>query len=357
MINNQHPNNIKILNYKFKTFRFRYLIIGICLVIGNWKLVIPTDVFAQAKIPLVVAPARTQVSLDPGESKNLLVKFFNESEAPLTGSIGVVDFIVTGKEGKPVLLDNIDYPISNQYSGASWVSLPVKKATIAPGEVLRVNYKVSVPSDAKAGGRYVAIFFESDGQIPASEQVNQQASSTSSRIVALLYIRVNGPITESAFVDVFSVPVFLQFGPVPISFEIFNKGNYHITPTGSLTLINWFNKPVDQKIIDEKNIFPDTKRVYENQLGSTWMFGKYKVLLNSAYGETGKVITATQDVWVVPVLLILAVVFGITIIVLLLVFFSNKLKARQKVLETKLEEEISEIEQLKDKFKDQLPKK
>lgn len=315
------------------------------------------NVVAQSKIPLVVAPARTQVSLDPGESENFIVKFFNESASPIAGSIDVVDFIVTGKEGKPVLLDNIDYPLSNQYSGASWVSLPYKKASIAPGDVTRVNYKVSVPKDARPGGRYVAIYFESDGQIPSLGQTTSQSSATTSRIVALLYIRVNGPITELAYVDVFNVPVFLQFGPIPVTFEIFNKGDYHITPSGQLTLTNWFNKKKDMVILEEKNIFPDTKRVYEMELGSTWMLGKYTVDLTSAYGESGKVAIASQTVWVFPVLLLLAVIFGITIIVLAVVLISKRMKAKQHALETKLEKEISEIESLKNKFKDQLPKK
>ncbi|MBL7036771.1 hypothetical protein ISR94_02925 [Candidatus Microgenomates bacterium] len=332
-------------------------IITLLLVSSLFVLLSSRDALAQSSIPLVVAPARTQVNLDPGESENFIIKFFNESTTSIAGSINVVDFIVTGKEGKPVLLDNIDYPLSNQYSGASWVKLPYEKASIAAGDVVKVNYKVSVPKTAKPGGRYVAIYFESDGQISNNIQIDQQASSTTSRIVGLLYIRVKGPITESAFVDVFNVPVFMQFGPVPISFEIFNKGDYHITPTGALTLTNWFNKKVDQVIIEDKNIFPDTKRGYEEKLGGTWMFGKYTVDLKTTYGETGKVANASQTVWVVPVLLILAIILTITIIILGIFLVNKRLKAKQVALETKLEKEISEVEALKNKFKDQLPKK
>lgn len=345
--------------YKFQIPNLKLILISSFVFIGTyWYLFgIQAEIFAQQRIPLVVAPARQQISLDPGESGNFVIKFFNESTSSLVGKIDVVDFIVTGKEGGPVLLDNIDYPLSNQYSGASWLSLPYNKASIASGDVLKINYKVTVPTDAKPGGRYVAIYFESDGQISPSNQSTGQASSTTSRIVGLLYIRVNGPITESAYIDVFSVPVFLQFGPVPISFEIFNKGDYHITPIGQVTLTDWFGKIKDKVVLEEKNIFPDTKRIYETSLGSTWMFGRYNVDLISAYGETGKVASSSQTVWVIPVLLILAVIFGITIIILGTMLINKRLKAKQKALESKLEQEISEIESLKNKFKDQLPKK
>lgn len=319
-------------------------------------LLIPSETRAQAKIPLVVAPARQEVRLNPGESKSLQVRFFNESSAPLSGNVGIVDFIVTGKEGQPVLLDDVNYPISNQYSGSSWVTLPTDKASIAPGDVLRINYKLNVPKDAKPGGRYVAVYFESESQIPQTS-INQQISSTSTRIVALLYIRVNGPVMESAYIDLFGVPVFLQFGPVPVNFEVFNKGDYHITPTGQLVLVDWFGKQIDQIIIDQKNVFPDTKRAYEAKLGSTWMFGKYKVNLSAAYGESGKVLISSSDVWIIPVFVILAVALGIGIIILLGIYINKRLTAKQKILETKLEEEISEVEELKNKFKDKLPKK
>ena len=39
-----------------------------------------SSVSAQARIPLVVAPARQTVALDPGKSENLLIKFFNERD-------------------------------------------------------------------------------------------------------------------------------------------------------------------------------------------------------------------------------------------------------------------------------------
>lgn len=312
---------------------------------------------AQASVPLVVTPARQTTALDPGESKSLQVRFFNESSAPQSGKIGVVDFIVTGNDGKPVLLDNVDYPISNQYSASQWINLNSQGVTIAPGDVLRVNFKVSIPENARPGGRYVAIYFESEGQVQGNGTTNVQSSATSSRIVSLVYIRVNGPVLESAYIDVFKTPKFLQLGPIPVNFEIFNKGDYHITPKGQITLLDSFGKKIDQVTLEEKNIFPDAKRSYEENLGLRWMFGKYTVNLAASYGDTGKVLTYSQDVWIIPVLLILSVALGIGIVVLTFVLVNKRLKTKQRVLEQKLESEISEIESLKKKFKDQLPKK
>ncbi|MFZ3301204.1 MAG: hypothetical protein WA152_00645 [Microgenomates group bacterium] len=303
-------------------------------------------VFAQARIPLVVAPARQTVAIDAGKTENLQIKFFNESITPISGNLKVVDFIVTGKDGSPTLLED---------QVNDWVKLPYNKATIPSGDVLRVNFKVEVPKDAVAGGRYAAIIFEQTGQLSQSSE-NETASLVAPRIVGLLSIRVNGPVTESAFVNIFKTPKFLEFGKIPVYFEIMNKGGYHISPNGQVTLTNWMGKEIEKVTIEDKNIFPNTQRTYEEKLGTTWMFGKYKVSLEANYGETGKTVLAENFVWVVPVTVIVIVIFSTLIAVLLGYLISRKFKARQEALEEKLEEEISEIEALKNKFKDKLPK-
>lgn len=301
---------------------------------------------AQARIPLVVAPARQTVAIDAGSSENLQIKFFNESISPITGNLKVVDFVVSGKDGAPILLE--DQP-------NDWIKLPYNRASIPSGDVLRVNFKVEVPKTAIPGGRYAAIIFEQSGQINQTNQTDS-ASAVSSRIVGLISIRVNGPIFESAFASLFKTPKFLEFGKIPVDFEILNKGGYHINPVGQVTLTDWMGREIERVTIDDKNIFPGAKREYDNKLGETWMFGKYKVNLVASYGETGKTITAESFVWVVPVTVIVVIIFSILIMILTGYIISRKMKEKQEVLEQKLETEISELEELKNRFKDKLPK-
>lgn len=305
------------------------------------------NIFAQARIPLVVAPSRQTVALDPGTSQSLQIKFYNESEAPMSGSIRAVNFYVAGKDGAPILMEDS----INQF-----VKLPFDRAVIPAGDVLRVNFRVDVPQNAKPGGNYAAIIFEQTGQLPGPTSDNETASSVSPRIVGLVSVKVNGPIVESAFIDQLNIPKLLEFGPVPVYMEILNKGGYHITPRGQVTLTDWFGKEVDRQTLEEKNVFPEAIRIYENKLGKTWMFGKYKVETTVAYGETGKTLTASQFVWVIPFTLIIVITLGILIVILGTYLIVRKVKSRQMALEQKLEEEISEIEALKNKFKDKLPK-
>lgn len=303
---------------------------------------------AQARIPLVVAPARQTVALDAGTSEMLQIKFFNESTTAISGNLKVVDFIVTGSNGAPILLEE---------EPNDWIKLPYDKASIPSGDVLKVNFKVEVPSSAASGGRYAAIIFETVGQFETDTSSNtESASAVSSRIVGLVSVRVNGPIVESAFIDVFKTPKFMEFGKIPVNFEILNKGGYHINPKGQITLTNWMGKEVERVTIDDKNIFPDASRIYDAKLGQTWMFGKYSVGLTASYGEQGKTLTASNFVWIIPVTAIVIIIFSILIIILIAYLISRKVKAKQEVLEQKLEEEISDLEAIKNKFKDKLPK-
>jgi hypothetical protein len=148
----------------------------------------------------------------------------------------------------------------------------------------------------------------------------------------------------------------LEFGPIPVYFEILNKGGLHITPAGQLTLSNWFGKEVDNVTLESKNIFPNAKRTYESSLGKFWMFGRYIASLTAAYGDQGKTLTINQFVWVVPITLIIIIVLGLIIISMGITLIVKKFKAKQVKLEEKLEEEITELETLKNKFKDKLPK-
>lgn len=317
---------------------------------------LPTPAKSQNVIPLVVAPARQQLNIDPGTSQRTNIKFLNQSDTPLSGNLKAVDFIVTDSQGSPILIDE-NSPLSTRFSAASWITLSFDKATIAPNQQLNVPIVINSPKDARPGGRYVAVYFEPTGTLPSLNSTTGTLLATSSRVVGLVYIRVNGDITENAFVVDFKVPRFIEFGPAPISFKITNKGDYHITPKGQLTLFNLFNKKVASYELEEKNIFPDASYLYKTELGKKIMVGKYKLSLVSLYGESNKVMTYNSSFWAFPIRLVIIIILAIAIIILIVVNITKRLKGRQNKLESKLEEEIAELESLKNKFKDTLPKK
>ncbi len=311
---------------------------------------------AQSVIPLTVSPARQTVQVDPGSVEKTTVTFFNQANIPVAGNIKVVDFIVKDKSGTPFLLEGESIP--TKYSAASWIKTSQDKVIIAANTSVKITLTIEVPKNASPGGRYAAVYFEPTGTLPnIREFVTQKEGEqiTTSRLAALINIRVNGPIVEEAVIKSFEVPSFLEYGPVVVRAEIYNNGSYHITPKGKITLTNAQGKLIEEYTLEEKNIFPENSRIYEAALGNKVMIGKFNVSLLATYGDSNQMLSATQVIWLFPWKITLAIVLAIAIVILLIVLITKKIRSRQKELEAKLEKEISEIEKLKEKFKDSTP--
>jgi len=331
MQNEKRKTTIK----KLKTFAFYVVVLSFALY--AFSLVRqPAD--AQTTLPLTVIPSRQELLVDPGEKTAITIKFLNQGETPVSGLLKAVDFIVENKEGTPIFIEGPS-ELSPRFAAASWVTLPYDRITIAPKDKVVIQAKITVPNDAQAGGRYLAVYFEPGG-IPgkAGGGEKEAAIPVAIRIAGLVYLRVSGPIEESARLVQFTAPKFLEYGPISVTTEILNLGNYHIRPKGTITLTSIFGKNVDRVVLNEENIFPDASRIFENKLGEKWMFGKYKLELAASYGETGKVLTATLFTWVFPWKIISAVILAVIITILIVALLYHRFKKREEKLEEKVEE-------------------
>ena len=346
MQNEKRKTTIK----KLKTFAFYVVVLSFALY--AFSLVRqPAD--AQTTLPLTVIPSRQELLVDPGEKTAITIKFLNQGETPVSGLLKAVDFIVENKEGTPTFLEGPprlgeagSTALSPRFAAASWVTLPYDRITIAPKDKVVIQAKITVPNDAQAGGRYLAVYFEPGG-IPgkAGGGEKEAAIPVAIRIAGLVYLRVSGPIEESARLVQFTAPKFLEYGPISVTTEILNLGNYHIRPKGTITLTSIFGKNVDRVVLNEENIFPDASRIFESKLGEKWMFGKYKLELAASYGETGKVLTATLFTWVFPWKIISAVILAVIITILIVALLYHRFKKREEKLEEKVEELEEKLEE------------
>lgn len=342
--------NIKIIKTAAIT---KLLFVGVIFVLSF------STVYSQSAsfLALSVAPARQSLIVEPGESTSVIVKFHNNSDTAIAGDIKVADFIVEDKDGSPTFIEG-PTSFSTRFAAASWVQLSLNKSSIAANDKISIQAKINVPFDAKAGGRYFAIYFEPTSAVPreADTAAEEGTSAITPRVAALVYLRVAGPIEENASLIRFSAPSFLEYGPIMVETEILNLGNYHIKPQGTITLTDMFGQVKDEVKLDEVNIFPDASREYKSEIGKKWMLGRYALNLTAPYGDSGKVVAGATSVWLFPWRAVVAVILGVIIVISLIYIFWNKLKKKEKELEHKLEEEISDIETLKNKYKDAVEK-
>ena len=336
--------NLKLKN--FRNFAFCIVILTFAFCIFNLGKVV-----GQTTLPLIVAPARQQLDIAPGEKSAVVIKFYNSSDLPVSGILKAADFLVTDKEGTPVIVDN---PLQSnpKYSAGSWFDLPYDRMTIAPDDKVTIQASINIPIDAHPGGRYVAIYFEPSGNIPEPVGANEEAgTAVGTRIAGLVYLKVAGAISEKALVSRFFAPSFFEYGPVKVETEILNRGDYHITPRGVISLINMFGGVVDQQKLNEANIFPDASRSFTNELGKKWLMGRYKISLLAGYGETGQALTNELYVWVFPWRVATVTLLALIIIILLIKSAYKNLVVKETALEEEIEKEKGEIEKLKQQLR------
>jgi hypothetical protein len=165
---------------------------------------------------------------------------------------------------------------------------------------------------------------------------------------------VAGPISEKASITKFLGPIFAEYGPVNITTEVLNQGDYHITPKGTITLKNIFGGIIAKSDLEAKNIFPGTSRTYTNEVGSKLMFGKFTAALSATYGDHGQLLTSTLTFWILPWKIMLAVILGIIIIIILGTTWYKKVAKKEEELVEELKEEKTELEKLKEELKDKI---
>jgi len=308
--------------------------------------------FAQSTIPLTVGPARQQIAANPGETINFAVKFYNQSEISLGGVVKVADFVVDNIDGSPRIIENVDQA-NPKFSASKWITLSLDQLTIARNDHVAVTGSISVPKDAHPGGRYVSVYFEPAIGTPSSVGTDGGVTGVAPRIASLLYIRVNGPITENAFISSLFAKSFYEYGPIEVTANISNNGDYHISPKGTFTVTNLLGGVVQQTNLQAANIFPDALRTFTASVGEKWMMGQYKITLNALYGEKAQIMQRSVYVWVFPWRVALVV-----ILVLIILFIVGKAVYKNIILkEASLEDELSEEKKEIEKLKKQLGKR
>jgi hypothetical protein len=293
-----------------------------------------------------VSPARQQITINPGEGSTFAVKFYNLSEIPLSGVVYVSDFVVDSTDGSPRIVENNDQA-NPKYSASKWVTLSQEQITIAANDRAIITGSLSVPAEARPGGRYITVYFEPTIGTPTSVGNDGGATGVSPRIASLLYIRVNGPISENAIISSLFTKSFYEYGPIEVTANIINNGDYHIRPRGVFTLTNAVGGIVEQSSLKEANIFPEAMRVFSTTIGEKWMMGRYKIALSAVYGEKGRIMERAVYIWVFPWRVALIVLLALIILGILVKTLYKNIVVKETSLEEELRAERKEIEKLK----------
>ncbi len=272
---------------------------------------------------LKVSPVRLDIKMDPGTTQTITVTIQNLTSTAAILHPVINDFVASGDEsGRPnIILNEDEYAPSHSLKR---LVLPLKDFTVHAGETREVKVTIEVPKDAAGGGYYGAVRFA-----PASNEGDKNVNLAAS-VGTLVLLRVNGNIKEDLAVDSFDVrkkknspsSFFMDNKGINAVIRFKNSGNVQVEPFGTISLKRFGKQVANYKINDSAvrgSVLPDSVRRFDVELKKLSSFGKYTLVGNFGYGETGQLLTAQTTFYVVPVFMILIGV-GIVLLLLFLIF-------------------------------------
>ncbi len=297
-----------------KTFlKLFSMVVGVAffgsMAVSSEAQVANIDEITRIELGLTAIPPRLgddgSLEVEPGQIVQTEVRVRNTTSQFQTIQTLVEDFII-GEDGKtptPVPSNS-----DSRWSLASWIEVPNSQTVLPPGVSQSVPIIIRVPENALPGGRYAMVMHQPivDSQTTLSAAIGGQAG-INQRVGTLVYVRVEGAVTEEAHIRNITIPGFSEFGPVPISFEIENLSDIHIQPITQIRVTNMLGREVSELKVESQNIFPYTIRDFKAEWDQVWGFGRYTAHFMTVYGSQGETVTASYSFWVLPYKLILTV--------------------------------------------------
>ena len=261
--------------------------------------------------------------IDPGGSAQEIVKVRNVGSQTQTFYPEVFDFKSLNETGTPQFIlakESENYT----YSLASWIKISTEGITLKPNQSAALNFIINVPKSAEPGGRYAGILF---GTSPPQTSGTQIAISN--KVGALLLVRVSGDAKELATLKEFSASKnFYEYPPVDFVVRVENKGNVHVAPKGNIEIKDIFGRKVAVLPVNEKNgnVLPESIRRFDKDTDAlTWKpggftIGRFSANLLLTYGNSGKQLSSSLSLWIIPWKILIVLLLAIIILILLIIF-------------------------------------
>ena len=305
----KQPHSQSLLNY-----------VKLVLTIVVWLLMFsPTSAHASS---LIVSPPRLDISAKAGDILQQVVKITNQSNAPVSLSAKVSDFLVADDNGTPI---QITTAASGRYLASPWFSLDKPELTLAAGQTTQVIAVIEIPKDALPGGHYAGVFF-----IPLTKsKLDTTGAIVTPQIGSLFDITIAGDIKYDALIKDFSVKDYLsEFGPINFSATVINQSDTHIHPTSKITIHDMIGRQLAQIPLDGVNIFPFAGRTLTGKWNQIWGVGRYTATLSLAYGP-GLVTSRDLTFWIMPYRLLAAILVVLLVILAVFILVRRHLKHQE----------------------------
>lgn len=279
-----------------------------------------------------VSPVRTDLVMQPGQSKNITVYVRNVTNGTEVLKVIKNDFDAKDETGAPSLLLNGE---ANPRHGLKKYMTTTDIITIPKGKQKAVDVNIKLPKDVAGGGYYGAVRFAPTTSSSNATNSNADNVSLAGSVASLILVRVPGNINEDLQIAGFAAgkkdggtgTIFSSGKDLQAVVRFRNAGNVQEQPFGKIVLKKG-NKTINtyeiNNVTPPGNVIPDSIRRFnvdlQNKVGS---FGKYTLVGNFGYGENGQLLSASTTFFVIPLYMIIGVIVLILLIIGFIFFLKN----------------------------------
>jgi len=314
------------MNSITRTFVFTNFFLAMVLAPNAFGYVI-TNVAPELRGDFVLEPAKIEIFADPGHVSTTDMRITNRTEKDILFRVSVEDTKGSDNPENPIELLGSE---KGPYSLKDYITPEIETFTLRSGEQITLPVTVSIPADAEAGGLYGSVLFESG----SAGDTASSGSRTISRLGALLFVRVNGEVTEIGALEDFRVsggsPIL--FTEDLIGFEMLyrNSGSVHVNPYGMITVRNIFGMTVAEIEVPPYYAMPESLRYRKVTWEHGPLFGYYVATLEQNRGYDDIVDTQRVSFAVLPWKESLIVVVGILVLVFGIRWFFRAFEFKRK---------------------------
>lgn len=276
---------------------------------------------ANAANTLKISPVRTDIEINPGESKIVETFLTNLTNTNVTVRPIANDFIAGDERGTPALILDVD-EFAQTHSLKRFMG-ELSDVTIPANSSKKVELQITVPKDAQAGGYFGAIRFA-----PATPDSGGEVNLSAS-VASLILLTVPGEMIEKLELTEFAVlqgektgSLFQTPDNLEVTFRFENKGSVQIGPIGHISVQKGDKVVFTEKFNDQDPrdmILPDSARRWDVPLKNIDTFGHYKVSATFTYGKENKTIEVIRSFWVIPMSYIIGGIIGLIALIALIV--------------------------------------
>ena len=194
--------------------------------------------------------------------------------------------------------------------------------TIAPGEVQKVSYRITVPEDVPGGSQYAVIWAQTVGD-PGNSSASVQTVSQAGMVISGRSI---GDTRQTADVTEYDFARFAFSGPLHAKATIKNTGNTDFDAYYYYTAKTIFGKELFSKN-GSVATYPDTEYHVNVDWEDTPFIGFFQVQFKISAADTTK--EETHIVVILPVFVLILLILLLTIVIVWIIIITRKRKERK----------------------------